>query len=48
MGTSTFAWDTDKGRVLVVVFTERNEKIRIVSCRKATTNERKFYEENSF
>ena len=35
------------GRVLVVVYTERGSKIRIVSCRKATLTERKLYEENN-
>ncbi len=37
-----------RGRVLVVVFTERGEKIRLISCRKATPRERKVYEEDSF
>ena len=36
---------SDKGRVLVVIYTERSSRIRIVSCRKATTSERKLYEE---
>jgi uncharacterized DUF497 family protein len=36
------------GRILVLTHTERQDKIRIVSCRKATTQERRFYEENSF
>ena len=36
---------SDKGRVLVVVYTERGSHIRIVSCRKATPSERKLYEE---
>jgi hypothetical protein len=36
---------SDKGRVLVVVYTERSSRIRIVSCRKATPSERKLYEE---
>ncbi len=34
-----------KGRVLVVVYTERGSTIRIVTCRKATMRERKLYEE---
>jgi hypothetical protein len=38
---------SDKGRVLVVVYTERGSKIRIVSCRKATPSERKLYEEGN-
>jgi uncharacterized protein len=33
-----------KGTVLVVVYTERNEKTRIISCRKAIKSEVKFYE----
>jgi uncharacterized protein len=32
------------GRHLVVVFTERGERIRIISARLATKQERKFYE----
>jgi len=35
---------SDNGRVLVVVYTERSSSIRIISCRKATQSERKFYE----
>ena len=34
-----------KDRVLIVVYTERGSKIRIVNCRKAAPSERKFYEE---
>ncbi len=36
---------SDKGHVLVVVYTERGQNIRIISCRKATSSERKLYEE---
>jgi uncharacterized protein len=36
------------GRVLVLTHTERQGKIRIISCRKATPRERSFYEEGSF
>ncbi len=36
------------GLVLVLTYTERQDKIRIISCRKATARERKFYEEGSF
>ena len=36
---------SDKNRVLVVVYTEREERIRIVSVRKATKAERKIYEQ---
>ena len=35
---------TKQGRALVVVYTERGETIRIVSCRQATPHERKRYE----
>jgi uncharacterized protein len=37
-----------RGRVLVVVFTERGDKLRLISCRKATLRERKIYEEDNF
>ena len=33
-----------RGRLLVVVYTERGDNIRIISCRKATSAERKEYE----
>lgn len=32
------------GRVLVVVYTETDERIRIISCRRATQRERQQYE----
>ena len=35
-----------KNRVLVVVYTERGSNIRIISCRKATSLERKLYNES--
>ena len=35
-----------KKRLLVVIYTERNDNIRIISCRKATSSERKIYEED--
>ncbi len=35
------------GRILVLTHTERQGKIRIVNCRKATPRERSFYEEGS-
>lgn len=35
---------SDNGRVLVVVYAERGSNIRIISCRKATSLERKLYE----
>lgn len=34
-----------KGRLLVVIHTEREEKTRLISCRKATPTERSIYEE---
>ena len=33
------------GKVLVVSYTRRGEKIRLISCRKSTKAERKIYEE---
>ncbi len=38
---------SDKNRVLVVVYTERENKIRLISCRKATAAERRKYEEGN-
>ena len=38
---------SEKGRVLVVSYTERGGSIRIISCRKATRSERRRYEEGS-
>ena len=39
---------SDKNRLLIVVYTERGKRIRIISARKATVTERKKYEtENS-
>lgn len=34
-----------KRRLLMVAHTERGDKVRIISARKATKNEEKFYEE---
>jgi uncharacterized DUF497 family protein len=39
--------DSYKGRFLVVAHVERENKIRIISARKATKSERKQYEENA-
>jgi len=39
---------SSKGRILVVSYTERRSDIRIISCRNATKQERKGYEENKF
>jgi len=36
---------SSKGFIIVVWYTERNQKIRIIGCRKATISERKRYEE---
>ena len=36
------------GAVLVVVYTERGDSIRIISCRKATGSERQLYEEGDY
>jgi uncharacterized DUF497 family protein len=35
------------GRVIVLVYTWRGESARLISARKATTNERRMYEENT-
>jgi uncharacterized DUF497 family protein len=35
-----------RGRLLVVVHTERNDTIRIISARRATRRERDFYEQD--
>jgi hypothetical protein len=46
----TFEWDEDRyvaiglvGDILFVVFTERKEKIRLISARLATEKERRLY-----
>ncbi len=36
-----------KGKVLVVIHTERGGRIRLISCRKATRSERRAYEEGT-
>ncbi len=33
------------GKILVIFYTERRKKIRLISCRKSTNAERKIYEE---
>ncbi len=35
-----------QGRIVVVVYTERGTRIRVISARKATTAERRRYEES--
>ncbi|MCW5962168.1 MAG: BrnT family toxin [Pyrinomonadaceae bacterium] len=37
--------ESNKGKLLVVAFTERQTKIRLISARKATLTERKNYEQ---
>lgn len=37
--------ESSSGRLLVVVYTERGETIRIISCRLATKAERRAYEQ---
>ena len=39
--------NSHSNRLLVVVHTERGDKIRIISARQATKHERKQYEENA-
>ena len=39
--------ESERRRLLVVVFTERGDKIRIISARAATRRERKDYEKGS-
>ncbi len=36
-----------RGRMLVVIYTERGSNMRIISCRKATLSERKLYEKGN-
>lgn len=38
---------TKKTKILLVVFTKRKNKVRIISARVADKKERKFYEENA-
>jgi uncharacterized DUF497 family protein len=38
---------SNRGRLLLVVFTERGDRIRIISARVATRRERREYEEHS-
>jgi len=40
--------NSSTGHVLIVVHTEREATIRIISCRKATTSERRAYERGDF
>lgn len=43
----TLIGNSVKNRILVIVHTERGDKIRIITARKATKKERKQYEENA-
>jgi uncharacterized protein len=36
---------SSSGRILVVVYTENEARIRIISCRRATAKERRHYEQ---
>jgi uncharacterized DUF497 family protein len=36
---------SSRNRLLLIAHTERNDRIRIISARKATKNEEKFYKE---
>jgi len=38
---------SDQGRLVLVIFTERSERVRIISARPATRRERTDYEENA-
>jgi uncharacterized DUF497 family protein len=38
---------SQRGRLLVVAHTERNDTIRIISARRATRREREFYEQGN-
>lgn len=38
---------TNKNKIIIVSFTERNQHIRIISARKATRKEKQDYEEHS-
>ena len=40
--------ESNKKRIVVVVYVERRNKIRLISARKATRAERKNYEEENF
>lgn len=35
----------DRGRILVIVHVDRNDRTRLISCRKATFREQKLYEQ---
>lgn len=39
---------SDQGQILVVIHTDRDNRIRLISCRAVTARERKVYEEGEF
>lgn len=39
---------SEKLRLLVVVYTQRGSKIRLISCRKASLKEQKIYEQSKY
>ena len=39
-------WISHKNRILVVVHTEREDKVRMISVRNVTNHERRYYESN--
>jgi uncharacterized DUF497 family protein len=39
---------SNKGRLLIVVYTERESSIRLISCREATPEERRHYEQRAY
>ena len=39
---------SSQGQILIVVYTERASRIRIISCRRASLRERETYEQQSF
>jgi len=39
---------SSNGQILIVTYTERHSNIRLISCRKATSFERKQYEQGNF
>lgn len=39
---------SSKGQLLVVIYTERQPNIRLISCRKATKREQILYEQDKF
>lgn len=38
---------SERGRLLIVIYTERKAAIRIISCREATPGERRQYEQRT-